>query len=298
MDSKYADVMERALYNTVLAGMALDGKSFFYVNPLEVRPEACRKDERKFHVKPVRQKWFGCACCPPNIARLVSSVGAYAYTESEDTLFMHLYVGGTVEKEYKDAKIVWDVDSDLPESGKIRITCKEVTAKGGSGADAVLAIRIPDWCDSYKLSCGAYAREFKKGYEYIRGSFKQGDVIGIEFARSVRIMEASSAVPEDHGTVALSYGPFVYCIEEKDNGKDLHLISVDTDSAKAKLDKITIEGNTVTKIVMPGKKERPRTEALYSAYKKPEYDDAELTFIPYYTWANRGEGEMRVWVNT
>ena len=197
------------------------------------------------------------------------------------------------------------MDSDVLESGKIRIACREVRAKGGSGsagtdagiAHSTLAIRIPDWCDSYTLSCGTYTHELKKGYEYISGAFKQGDVIELEFKRSVRVMEASTSVPEDHGKVALSYGPFVYCIEEKDNGKDLHLFSVSTDPAKAKLDKITIEGDTVTKIVMPGKKERPRTEALYSAYKKPEYDDIELTFIPYYTWANRGEGEMRVWVN-
>ena len=73
-DAKYADIMERALYNGVLSGMALDGKSFFYVNPLEVLPEACHIDERKFHVIPVRQKWFGCACCPPNLARLISSI--------------------------------------------------------------------------------------------------------------------------------------------------------------------------------------------------------------------------------
>ena len=82
--AEYADVMELALYNGVLSGMALDGKSFFYVNPLEVLPEACHKDERKFHVKPIRQKWFGCACCPPNLARTVSSVASYAYTENED----------------------------------------------------------------------------------------------------------------------------------------------------------------------------------------------------------------------
>ena len=92
-ESQYADVCELALYNTVLSGMALDGKSFFYVNPLEVLPEACHKDFHKSHVKPVRQKWFGCACCPPNIARIVSSVASYAYTEREDTLWFHLYMG-------------------------------------------------------------------------------------------------------------------------------------------------------------------------------------------------------------
>lgn len=94
---EYADVMELALYNTTLAGMALDGKSFFYVNPLEVDPKACHQDERKFHVKPVRQKWFGCACCPPNIARIIESIQQYAYTVDDDssTLYTHLYIGGT-----------------------------------------------------------------------------------------------------------------------------------------------------------------------------------------------------------
>lgn len=90
--AEYADVMERALYNTVLSGMALDGKSFFYVNPLSVYPEACRRDSRLFHVKPIRQKWFGCACCPPNIARTVMSAAAYACTENADTLWVHLSV--------------------------------------------------------------------------------------------------------------------------------------------------------------------------------------------------------------
>ena len=257
VDSKYADVMERALYNTVLSGMALDGKSFFYVNPLEVRPEACHKDERKFHVKPVRQKWFGCACCPPNIARLVSSVGAYAYTESVDTLFTHLYVGGTIEKDYNGTKVVWDVDSDLNGSGKIRFACREVSAADGTGAssgDMTLALRIPDWCEFYNLSCGPYPHELKQGYEYICGSFKRGDVIEIEFKKSVRILESSSAVAEDHGKVAVSYGPFVYCIEEKDNGKDLHMVSVCTEASKARFGKLTIEGSEVTTVVLPGKR--------------------------------------------
>lgn len=95
-DSRYGDTMELALYNTVLDGMALDGKSFFYVNPMEVQPEAAHRDVRLSHVKTVRQKWFGCACCPPNLARILSSLGQYAFTERQDTLFVHLYMGGTV----------------------------------------------------------------------------------------------------------------------------------------------------------------------------------------------------------
>ena len=113
--SEYADVMESALYNTTLAGMALDGKSFFYVNPLEVVPEACHRDERKAHVKPVRQKWFGCACCPPNIARIVEDVQQYAYTIGDDSsLYVHLYMGGGVHARLSGTDVRLDVMSDMP----------------------------------------------------------------------------------------------------------------------------------------------------------------------------------------
>ena len=294
VDSRYADVMERALYNTVLSGMAMDGKSFFYVNPLEVLPEACHSDQRKEHVKPVRQKWFGCACCPPNIARLLSSVASYAYSENDGTLFMHLYIGGSVEKEYAGGKVLWEINSDITDGNSVRITCKEAAADGTEGC---IAVRIPEWCDGYELKCGGFKNEVSKGYVYINGRFAAGDVIEICFGKHVRIMEAVSAVSEDHGKVAVSYGPFVYCIEEKDNGKDLHMISIDTDAAKASFEKMTIAGNSITGIVMTGKREKEKSGALYSVYRKAEYEDIRITMIPYYCWANRGEGEMRVWIN-
>lgn len=296
VDSRYADVMERSLYNTVLAGMAMDGKSFFYVNPLEVRPEACHKDERKFHVKPVRQKWFGCACCPPNIARTVSSVAAYAYAENEDTLFMHLYLGGKVEKAYNGKTVIWNVDSDVLNSGKLRITCDSVS-EGICTANQTIAVRIPDWCTGYSLECGDKKHELRKGYEYVTGDFMQGDSIEITFEHKVRILSSASAVVENAGKVAVSYGPFVYCIEEKDNGKDLHLLSVATDPGLAKLKKIDIAGQEITAISLPGFREKATSNELYKDFETPEKESTEVTFVPYYTWNNRGEGEMRVWVN-
>ncbi|MCR5656635.1 MAG: glycoside hydrolase family 127 protein [Butyrivibrio sp.] len=155
-ESRFGDVMELSLYNTVLAGMALDGKSFFYVNPLEMDPTACDRDERKLHVKPIRQKWFGCACCPPNIARTLSSLSMYAYTESEDTLYAHLYVGSEVTKRFgervdfagaKDGNsslgegtsVNLKFSSELPWAGKAYVKIS------GNGARGKLAFRIPGW---------------------------------------------------------------------------------------------------------------------------------------------------------
>lgn len=148
-DSRYSDCMELALYNTVLAGMALDGKSFFYVNPLEVEPLGCKKDERRRHVKPVRQKWFGCACCPPNIARIVSSLGAYAYTQSESTLYTHLYVGSDIHVKLNGTEVDFELESSFPWEGDVKAMLHVAGTKWEDRTCCgTLAFRIPGWCRS------------------------------------------------------------------------------------------------------------------------------------------------------
>ncbi len=234
-DSKYSDVMELALYNGVLSGMSLDGKSFFYVNPLESDPVACALDERKEHVKPVRQKWFGCACCPPNLARLLTSIGEYAYTEDERILFVHLYMGGTVVKHMTDADVTVEITSALPWDGAVDIRVS------GAPADFVLALRQPGWSrhtmisvDNEPLDMGASEKDTgihgvcKDGYLYLSGDWQEGRRIHLSFPMQVRLVEANNRVREDIGKVAVMRGPVVYCLEECDNGTDLHLLSVST----------------------------------------------------------------------
>lgn len=294
-DSKYADVMERALYNGVLSGMALDGKSFFYVNPLEVNPEACRRDERKFHVKAVRQKWFGCACCPPNLARILSSVGTYAYTETKDTLFVHLYLGGRLKKQIGEHTAEIEVESGLPWDGKVRIT---VNAKD---SDFVLALRIPDWSDTYELK-GCTGEEYtqKDGYVYIKKSWSEETVIELELDMKVKMIEADVRVRETAGKVAVTRGPMVYCLEEADNGKNLHLLSLDI-SGDAHAVEEAVCGNSVKNIVAKGyrvseKEPEGRTgSGLYRSAEPERREEVLLRYIPYYMWANRGENEMQVW---
>ena len=293
-DAKYANVMERALYNGILSGMALDGKSFFYVNPLEVLPEACHKDERKFHVKPVRQKWFGCACCPPNLARLVSSVGAYAFTEKEDTLFVHLYVGSTLNKQVGEKEVNVSIASELPWSGDTEIT---VEAKD---TDFVLALRIPDWCEGEYTLEGAGKDEItvKDGYLYIKKDWGEKEILHLHFSMPVRFMEADEKVREDAGKVAVMRGPVVYCLEEVDNGKKLHLLEVDPEEKAEVLDGEICE-NPVKVLQLKGYRivdTAKKDGELYHVYKKKEKTPVELRFVPYYTWANRGENEMEVWV--
>ncbi len=379
--SKYADVMERALYNGILSGMALDGKSFFYVNPLEVDPEACRRDERKFHVKPVRQKWFGCACCPPNIARLLSSIASYAYTETEDTLFVHLYIGGTITKHIdtastetvmqpasaasaenrtdkyqesvmqnnennsgaagRDAHVT--IDSALPwdSTVRIRVQAKEAPFR--------LALRIPDWAvqgaaaaisqtdsieteskpaDTDNSSVGQSCirrlceicqitgiddaqTEYRDGYLYITKIWNEEDEITFHFPMEIKLIAPDAKIREDIGKAAVMRGPVVYCLEEADNGKDLHLLTLDPYAAPEAAD-IKICNEEAKAVLWPGFRQKAActpaesipsgtASALYHPWTKPEKKAVTLKFIPYYMWANRsGEdgAEMQVWVRT
>ena len=288
----YADEMERALYNTVLSGMALDGKSFFYVNPLEVDPEATKKDERKFHVKSVRQKWFGCACCPPNLARLISSIGSYAYTENDSTLFVHLYVGGQITKQTGPRSFSGIViRSGFPHDGNVSITFPEDTPS------FTLALRLPGWCSSYTVTGtkGAVLQE-KEGYLYLTKAFSKNDEINLSFPMEPRLVKCNPLVRENVGKVALTRGPVVYCLESVDNGSNLPLLSVDS-TADARTEEITIAGEAVPSLVIPGFREISSAQGqLYVPYTPPKRESVALRFIPYYTWANRGENEMSVWV--
>lgn len=292
-DRKYSDVMELALFNGILSGIALDGKSFFYVNPLEVIPEACKKDERKMHIKSVRQKWFGCACCPPNLARLVASIGTYAYTTDEDTLFVHLYMGS--EFSHKDLSI--RTESSFPDSGKVKIS-----AQTSGKSDAVLALRIPSWCnDKYDFkSDRELSQEYKDGYLYLKG-FEDDTVIEIDFDMTSRIVVPDSKVREDLGRAALVRGPVVYCMEEKDNGKDLASLYID--ATKEIREEETMEfGLPVTALIVSGYRKESSSgndyvTPLYKGFEAIVKEEKEIRFIPYRLWANRGEGEMSVYIN-
>lgn len=298
---QYGDVMEQALYNTVLAGMALDGRSFFYVNPLEVVPEDCKRDPRKAHVKPVRQKWFGCACCPPNIARTVASLGAYAFTERQDTLFTHLYVGSRIRTTLGGRKVELVLESGFPWNGSVRMQIHTE----GAGTPFTLAFRIPGWCRNYTISIEnrergevSCEREEKDGYLYLTRDWSEGDEICLEFPMEIRMLQANGSVREDADKVAFTRGPITYCMEQADNGGDLWDLRVCADRIReAEIAEGEVCGVPVRFLEIPGERiRRPSGAALYQEYSAPETTPATLRLVPYFAWANRGEGEMRVWI--
>ena len=292
--SQYADVMEQALYNGIISGMSVDGKSFFYVNPLEALPEASEKDQLRRHVKVERQKWFGCSCCPPNIARILTSLGAYAYSKYGDTFFINLFVGGNVNTQLDSGRFVMELATDYPWDGDISITVKE------AAANAQLAIRLPGWCEKHSLCVNGKEAgdQTRNGYLYITG-LKPGDTVLLKLEMPVTVLEANPQVRADIGKIAVRRGPVVYCIEEADNGKDLHRIFLKKDAVFTHIFDKDFFGGAVL-LESPGLKleqEKGEDETLYRKATASQYKTVPLKWIPYYLWANRGSGEMCCWVH-
>ena len=297
--SQFADVMEAALYNTVLAGMALDGKSFFYVNPLSVVPEACRRDARLAHVKPIRQKWFGCACCPPNIARIVSSLSQYAYTQGGDALYTHLYMGGEANVQFSGGSLTLSVETNMPLNGDASVTIIAEAPVAGT-----LAFRIPGWSEGAKIVSAGKEMCEKDGYVYLTGEWKDGDTVSLSFPMPVRMLMADPRVRECISQAAFTRGPMTFCAEEADNGKALHLLRADMEAIGTDCEGIAVQmdsrlGHMTPVLLVPGQRTVPgEAGALYTKAAPPKEEKIVIRMIPYYAWANRGEGEMRVFMRT
>ncbi len=291
--AEYADVLERALYNGVISGIALDGTRFFYVNPLEVLPQACEKDEDKCHVKPVRQPWFGCACCPPNIARLLASIGQYAATVREDAVYIHLYAGADLNVRLNGEPLALKIESKLPWQGSVRLR----VASGG--ANGRIALRVPGWCPRYTLEINGRPAEaaLEEGYLLLDRCWQAGDEVSLDLEMPVTRIAANPRVREDIGKVAVTRGPLVYCLEEADNGPGLHLVRRPRAAAfRVEHRDDLLDGVDLLKVRGQRLQDTWSEDVLYAPAEALPEAPADLTFIPYYAWANRGAGEMCVWV--
>ncbi|MDE7280405.1 MAG: glycoside hydrolase family 127 protein, partial [Ruminiclostridium sp.] len=269
---EYADVMENAFYNTVLAGMSLDGKRFFYVNPLEVIPGVSGIAATHWHDKPARSSWYACACCPPNIARAVSSFGKYAYGQSESVCFCHLYAAGEVSF---DNGVILECETGYPYEFVVKYHIK----KGGKE----LAVRIPAWSRKSELLLNGEKANFesKEGYAYLN-CVRDGDEIELKLDDRAFFVYPSSKIAENTGCTALMRGPLVYCIEGVDNEGDvLSLKADDSCEIAASEYKEQLLGGTVT-LSLKGVRVGGQ-EGLYSM-EKPKETETTLTAVPYYTW--------------
>ena len=286
--NKYSDVMEQVLYNGVISGMQLDGKSFFYVNPLEVNPGVSGELPGYKHVKPVRQGWYACACCPPNMARLLTSLGKYAWDYTDNMIISHLFIGG--EACFKNADI--RLDADYPWNGNIKYTITPHTKD-----EFCLAVRIPSWCKAYKVKLNGFDYEnylIKEGYLYINRNWKCNDTVLLVLDMTIRRIYTNTKVRSNAGCVALMRGPIVYCFEEVDNGKELQALRIPRKSQVMALPYNESFLNGIVSLQVEGIRLKS-SDDLYSE-QPPEEEKAVLTAIPYYAWGNRGLNQMRVWM--
>ena len=277
---RYADALERAIYNGILSGVSLEGDSFFYINPLEL-PLAknlygrTQKGHRRVR-QPLaeRVQVFSCSCCPPNICRFMEELPAFIWYTEGNTAVLSQYISSVFETETVSAVL----QSDFPYSGRVTLTVDS------HGRDITLKLRKPAWCDR------AFANE-SDGFLIYNGVFS-GEEISLDFGMKAVRNHADPRVWYDAGKVAFIYGPLVLCAEGVDNGGSISALFAKRSGAV----KVSVRAGdpAVLSATVPAAR-MVSDGALYSA-QKPTFEEAELKLIPYFAWANRGESDMKVWI--
>lgn len=258
-DGKYADIVERALYNGVLAGINTDGDRFFYVNPLAS------------HGNHHRQAWYGCACCPSNVCRFIPSIGSYIYGTSSNALWVNLYVGNEAKFKVGKRQVELSMTTDYPWNGDVNLTFRK-------DYDGEVRLRIPGWCKNFSISKNDgpvtdYVMD--KGYAVLQGHWAKGDDIAITMDMPVELVEANPNVEADQGLRAIQRGPLVYCAEQIDNVESFEQLAVSED----------MNWNLVELPMMGG-----------ICTLDSERNGQAIRLIPYYSWDNREACEMKVWL--
>jgi len=293
---RYADEVERVLFNGALSGMALDGKRFFYVNPLEVIPRVVRRRHDLEHVKTERVAWFGCSCCPPNIARLVASVGQYAWATDGVGVRVDQYIDSTAEVVLPSGPVTLELETNYPWEGTVGLTVHLVGIHR-----FCLRLRIPGWCRTFTLRLGRQTLEATPGadgYVVLDREWREGERVELEFAMPVRYLWAHPQVAELAGRVAVARGPVIFCAEEVDNGADLHNLTVDP-RRPARVESLPrVMGGTVRVTVEGDRRVAGAGGELYGEGKaQGRYQTTDIELVPYHQWGNRKPGqEMRVWL--
>ncbi|NWG13840.1 MAG: glycoside hydrolase family 127 protein [Acidobacteria bacterium] len=280
-DARYADAVERALYNGVLAGVSQDGKLFFYVNPLESRGA--------HHRRP----WYGTACCPPNVARTLASLGGYAYAWDGGGIWENLHIQGSVTVEAGGEKVTLNVTTDYPWDGKVILR-----PQLSRPAQFDLRLRVPGWCTGATVSLnGSRINDPKveKGYIVLARAWRTGDTVELDLPMTIRRTTAHPNVEADRGLYAIERGPIVYCVEAVDHSVPLKALYLPLNAElKAERVRSLLGGVVAIKGFAEAADEQDWGRMLYQRAAAPRR--VPLVAVPYYSWDNRTPGAMRVWL--
>jgi hypothetical protein len=297
-DSKYIDVLEKTLYNGLISGVGLDGKSFFYTNAMQVSDSFTHPDlERE------RSGWFTCSCCPTNLVRLLPSVPGYMYAENGKDVYVNLFISGTASLMVNNKAVTITQQNNYPWQGALAFTINPASA-----TEMNLMIRIPGWAQNQAIPSDLYTYEqssaqkieikvngkpvdyqIVKGYAVISKKWKKNDKVELTLPMDVQRVMANKALPEDSAKVALQRGPIMYCAEWKDNGgKATNIIIPKNTVFDAAFEPSLLNGVMVLKANVKSVNIDVANQSISTEHKA-------MTAIPYYAWANRGKGEMTVW---
>lgn len=285
----YIDTLERALYNTVLAGMSLSGQEFFYVNPLSVNPVRCQNNPSLAHVKTVRQRWYACSCCPPNIARTVMSLGSYAYSVGPNSLYVNLYVSGQVKLQTTSGTACVTVTTDYPFGDSACLVA-------GAGRYAI-KLRSPAHAPIRSLHIDGVETSFVLQNGYIELERDWHDTtIALTFDISAHMVYVHPQATMYAGKAAVMRGPLVYCVEQVDNGPGLcgRFLAANAQFTEVSPPAALPESCVALK-THDAFRLKTDQDALYGS-ASPGLEPDCLMLIPYYLWANRGENEMQVFL--
>jgi DUF1680 family protein len=300
-EGRFADVLERVLYNSLLSGISLDGTRFFYTNPMRVLGDP----PFQLRWSRARQPYIECFCCPPNAVRTIAEVSSYAYClsrgdgASDGAVWVNLYGASVLETRLPNgARVVLEQHTDYPWEGRVRIDVRATEAR-----EFALMLRIPGWADSAAVAvngepAGVEARPGE--YCEIRRAWLAGDTVDLEIPMAPRLLEANPYVEETLNQVAVQRGPVVYCLESADLPEGVRVLEVRLPAdieLRPRVDSLLF-GERV--VVLEGQAERvPRGEwggQLYRDLQHPEPESIDVRLVPYFAWGNRAEGEMTVWM--
>lgn len=282
-NSKYADCAEIAIYNCALAGVSLDGTSFFYVNPLEININKHRLAHeyygRNDTLLTQRVRVFDCSCCPPNIARFVASIGDFLYNHNENTVYVHHFMQSEAEFDGISIK----QDTDYPNDGRVKFTVSGMKGKR-------LAVRIPGWCNNPKEN-GEEPETVCDGYAYTEIE-RDNQTLEFNFEMSVQLISANPQAECDAGRVCVCRGPLVYCAESVFNdGINLNNLSLRTELRAQTQYSEKLNANILTADAY----EDAQTDLLYRAYNPDDKKKRRIKLLPYFAYANNGESNMIIW---
>ena len=292
-DAKYVDVLEATLYNAVLAGVSLDGTAYFYVNPL-----------RQVEPLPTDLRWprervafMTSYCCPPNALRTIAEVGGYAYSKTDDAIWINLYGSNRLATTLGGKKLKLTQSSNYPWDGNIKITVDECP-----DAEFSLKFRIPGWADgaTIKVNGAAPKATIQSGaYANVRRTWKLGDVVDLKLPMPAQLVEANPLVEEARNQLAVRRGPIVYCLESPDLPRDVRVqdVAIRTDAElTSKYDASLLGGVAVVETALVARPSREWEGKLYRPRDNRPEHEFKGKLIPYYGWSNRGPSEMSVWL--